>query len=189
MGRLDNRTIEQFKSHIEFTTAIEGKLMEAWSSSSNSGCEWYIDNGIDNGGGYIPDGVDTSDVDFIAKINGLEVPLEMKFVPTAGKFTLKTNDMRNYIKKNATVLLIFNLSERSLKVPADLDIKKHWKRIGDTWKSGELKWALVGPVTLQEMYENEEHHHIPYMGNKMGIVVGKNNYSKYFRLRSFKYAG
>lgn len=187
MSRRDGRSVSEFTSHIKFTTEIESRLMDAWAESRNSGCDWYQDNGIDNGGGYVKDGTDTSAVDFVACINGIETPLEMKFVPTAGKLTLKSADIHNYVRQNANVLFIFNLSERSLKVPKERNVRSHWSKIRNTWKRGELKWAIVGPTTLCEMLEDTPEQIIPYMGYKPGIIVTEDNYSKYLRMKRFRY--
>ena len=187
MTRLENRSVAEFTSHIAFTTEVESRIMDAWAESSNSGCLWYQDNGVDNNGGFVKNGVDTSAVDFIANINGIETPIEMKFVPTKGKLSLKSADIHNYLRQNANVLFVFNMSDKTLKVPEDKDIKKHWRKIRDTWKAGLLKWAIVGPSTLVEMHEKNREVLIPYMGFKPGIIVDESEYGHYFRLRRFRY--
>lgn len=187
MSRLDNRTVDEFKSHIRFTTEIEARLMECWALSLNSDCLAYMDNGVDNSGEYVEDGVNTSDVDFtVVKENGPE-KVELKFVPTAGKLTLKLNDIKNYIKQQASILFIFNTGSESLKVPKDLDIESHWNRIADAHLKGELKWALADYKTLAKMLGSTEPQKIPYMGGKQGIIVTEKKYSKFFELMDFIY--
>lgn len=185
MNRRDGRSVDEFSSHIKFTTEVESRLMAAWAESSNSKCDWYQDNGVDNGGGYVPDGSDTSPVDFIASVSGLETLLELKFAPTRGKITLKTADLKNYIRQWASVLLIINTSETSLRVPKDRDIKKHWKLIVNHLNGNKLRWAIIDPHTLGKMLKDEPEIQIPYMGYKPGIVVPETRYALYFKGKKF----
>jgi len=187
MGRLDNRSVDEFKSHIGFTTEIESRLMECWAQSLNSDCLAYMDNGVDNSGQYVEDGLNTSDVDFIVVTEDGPEKTELKFVPTAGKLTLKLNDVRNYIRQKARVLFIFNTGKESLKVPKDLDIEAHWKRIANAHLKGELKWALVDHKTLAKMLSSTEPQKIPYMGGKQGIIITEKKYSNFFDLMDFVY--
>ena len=187
MSRLDNRTVDEFKSHMKFTTEIESRLMECWAQSTNSDCLAYIDNGVDNNGDYVEDGTNTSDVDFIVVSEDGPRKVELKFVPTSGKLTLKLNDVKNYIKQGASVLFIFNTSNESLKVPKDLDVESHWSKIVDAHLKGELKWALADHKTLAKMLGSTEPQKIPYMGGKQGIIVTEKRYNKFFELMDFTY--
>lgn len=187
MGRTDNRSIDEFKSHIKFTTEIESRVMGLWAASLNSDCQHYSDNGVDNNGEYVDDGVDTSNVDFIVTMKGETEKVELKFVPTAGKLTLKLSDIKNYIKQKASVLFIFNTGSETLKVPRNLDIESHWGRIVDAHSRGDLKWALVNYKTLAEMLDSTEAQKIPYMGGKMGIIVTEDRYNKFFKLMELTY--
>lgn len=187
MGRLDGRSVDQFKSHIKFTTEIESRLMECWSLSKNSGCMAYADNGIDNNGSYVDDSVNTSAVDFVVTTKDGEEKVELKFVPTAGKLTLKLYDLNNYIDQEASVLFIFNFGTTTLKVPADLDMDSHWKKIEQSLNSGDLKWALVGHETLKQMLYSSKLQIIPYMGRKPGIIVTQDRFSEFFTTMDFEY--
>ena len=187
MSRLDKRTLGEFKNHMRFTTEIESRLMECWAVSTNSPCLAYIDQGVDNDGGYVENGVDTSDVDFIVITEDSQEKVELKFVPTAGKLTLKLNDVKNYIRQQASILFIFNTSSESLKVPKDLDIESHWERVKQTHEKGELKWALVDYKTLGKMLGSTEPQKIPYMGGKTGIIITQKRYDKFFTLMDFTY--
>lgn len=183
MGRLDNRSLRQFKDHIKFTTEIEARLMELWAESSSSKCDWYVDNGVDNSGGYIKDGRDTSDVDFVASVGGEVLQLEMKFVPTYGKLSLKAADVANYIRKGASILFIFNYGKETLKVPPKRCIETHWGRILDAHSSDFLRWGIMKPENVRKVREQEERVFIPYMGNKPGYIINSNSFRNYMRIR------
>ena len=52
-------------------------------------------------------------------------PLEIKWVPTAGKFTLKENDLKSYVRERASILFIYNTGSAKLKKPSDYNLEKH----------------------------------------------------------------
>lgn len=185
MSRLDGRSLHAFKRHIKFTTEMESRLMKLWAESPSSGCDWYANNGVDNNGEYVADGTDTSDVDFVASVNGREQQLELKFVPTHGKLTLKSADVANYIRKGAGILFIINTSKVSLKVPKEKCIESHWNRVLDTYNAGKLRWAILDSDKLHLIKEREERVSIPYMGGKPGYIIKSESFADYMRLRKF----
>ena len=183
MSRLDSRSLGEFKRHIKFTTEIESRLMELWAESPSAKCDWYVDNGIDNGGAYVPDGVDTSEVDFVASVAGVIKQLEMKFVPTAGKLSLKAIDVANYIRKGADILFIFYMGAGTLKVPRDKCVNKHWDRILTAHSAGDLRWSIMRNEKIYDIRKNETRVPIPYMGGKPGYIVKQSSYRNYMRIR------
>ena len=185
MSRLDGRSLGEFKKHMKFTTEIESRLMGLWAESPSARCDWYVDNGIDNGGEYVPDGIDTSDVDFVASVAGEIKQLEMKFVPTAGKLSLKSVDVANYIRKGADILFIFYIGEGTLKVPKVKCIETHWGKIMDAHDTGHLRWSIMKNERIHDVRRNEDRISIPYMGGKPGYIIDQASYKNYMRIRRF----
>ena len=108
--RFDNRSVSTFKKDIYFSTKLEkyffNKWLEITKSSDKISISSWDDNGCGNDGEFIPKG-NTAGADYkitgtISNDNGLDAavedePLEIKWVPTAGKFTLKENDLKSYM--------------------------------------------------------------------------------------------
>ena len=119
--RFDNRSVSTFKKDIHFATKLEKYFFTEWLEKVKSGSsglhvsEWS-DNGCGNDGEFIAKG-NTAGADYkisgSIKGEGLDAelkdePLEIKWVPTAGKFTLKENDLRAYVTEQASILFIYN---------------------------------------------------------------------------------
>ena len=143
-NRFDNRSVSTFKKDIYFTTKLEKYFFHKWlevvgNSDSMTVSSWS-DNGCGNDGEFIAKG-NTAGADY--KISGsinarhgleaelLDEPLEIKWVPTAGKFTLKENDLKAYIREGASILFIYNAIRcgTDMRKPKDYDFERHVKLV------------------------------------------------------------
>ena len=108
--RFDNRSKATFKKDIKFGTAMETYFFDKWVQSCDDRDDISIyncrDNGVGNDGEYVETGTNTSGADYMVDYFDSEygftnLPLEVKWVPTAGKLSLKINDLKAYQKENA----------------------------------------------------------------------------------------
>lgn len=188
--RFDNRSKDTFKKDIKFSTMLEGYLFKEWTKrvhkTSNYILEEYGDNGVNNDGEFIDSGNSTFGADFIVTLSEGKtihenLPLEMKFVPTAGKFTLKKNDLRAYEKENAAILFIYNSKNcgLDLRKPKDYNLDSHIKKIQS--KSKDIKWGIMFPEMVSKVLGlTNRFKKIYYMGNKEGIVIKSNEFDEFF---------
>ena len=103
--RFDNRSVDTFKKDIYFSTQLEKYFFHEWLRACEVNNSYTIttwdNNGVDNDGGFIASGK-TGGADYRvtgsfrphkAAVVGFESfkdhPLEVKWVPTAGKFSFK----------------------------------------------------------------------------------------------------
>ena len=196
--RYDNRTQGTFKKDIKFGTMMEKYFFNKWVELCNSRDDIIItnwnDNGIGNDGEYVKTGTNTSGADYIADLNyeGVQydnLPIEVKWVPTAGKFTLKVNDLKAYIKEDAAILFIYNSKSPTLRKPTDYNFEKHIKRIESV--ADQLKWCIMFPETVEVFLDFHRHQgkieNIPYMGNKPGIILKQENFDLWFTVKDWTY--
>ena len=110
--RFDHRTKDTFKKDIKFGTGMEAywweKLVSYADDSSFLTIDDWEDNGCGNDGEFIASG-NTAGADYLADLyyrggHYKELPIEIKWVPTAGKFTLKEADLRAYVTEGASIL-------------------------------------------------------------------------------------
>ena len=115
-NRFDNRSKDKFKKDIKFSTMLEKYFFNKWldivKHTNVITVSSWGDNGCGNDGGFIPKG-NTAGADYkisgsMNNGNGLDVelkdePLEVKWVPTAGKFTLKEGDLKDTILKKVSI--------------------------------------------------------------------------------------
>lgn len=191
-NRFDNRSKGTFMKDIKFGTAMETYLFNQWLKVSKSQGFKVIhyNNGVDNDGEYVEEGVNTAGADYKVhmeyqnkSINNL--PLEVKWVPTSGKLTLKLNDLKAYQKEKAAILFILNMGKARLKKPSDYDIDKHIKRIEEASK--DIYWGIMMPDKVSSILTlNHRFEQISYMGGKIGIVIEEFEYPKYMNLRKFQ---
>lgn len=188
--RFDNRSKDTFKKDIAFATRLEGYFFNEWidraSNTSNIILESWGDNGCGNDGGFIQSGASTFGADFKVSMFYSEkhyedLPLEMKWVPSAGKFTLKKNDLKAYAKENAAILFIYNSRSCGLDMrkPRDYNWERHIKKIEG--KAKDLKWGIMFPETVKKVLGlTNRFKPIQYMGGKIGIVIQSNEFDKFF---------
>ena len=188
--RFDSRSKETFKKDIAFATALEGYLFTEWVNRAIATdgvvLESWDDNGCGNDGGFIESGKSTFGADFMVSMfyfgkHYKDLPLEMKFVPTAGKFTLKKNDLKAYAKENAAILFIYNSHNCGLDMrkPRDYNWECHIKKIEG--KAKDLKWGIMFPETVKKVLGlTNRFKPIQYMGGKIGIVIQSNEFDKFF---------
>lgn len=190
--RFDHRDKNTFKKDIFFSTMIEKYWWNKWMDQSKIRDDLKIsnarDNGCDNDGKFIESGV-TAGADYIADIEYLDVsiqdcPIEIKWVPTAGKATLKQGDIKSYIKESAAILFIYSHESRAnLRKPRDYDIDSHISLIESQIES--IRWGLMMPEKVSEMYQEykDQDKIVPiyYMGNKPGLIITAKDFDKWFK--------
>lgn len=190
--RFDNRTVKVFKKDIYFGTQLEKYFFNRWLTLCKS--LDYInvtnprDNGIDNEGEFIEKGK-TSGADYIIDLsygstNLINMPLEIKWVPTFGKLTLKTGDLKGYIREQAAILFIYTSAKMaSLRRPKDYNLERHIDAIESI--TNTLRWGIMLPNKvkdfLEESKKNKQIQPIFYMGNKPGIILKQNDFGKWFQ--------
>tara|TARA_R110002096_G_scaffold358898_1_gene552017 strand:+ start:1250 stop:1840 length:591 start_codon:yes stop_codon:yes gene_type:complete len=192
--RFDNRTKSTFKKDIKFGTMVEKYFFDKWVSICNSRNDIVLsnvrDNGVGNDGEYVETGTNTAGADFMVDIDAVkDLPLEMKWVPTAGKFTLKVNDLKAYIKEDAAILFIYNSVNcgTNLKKPKDYNLENYIELIES--KANQLKWGIMWPDTvdvfLQTNMDMGNIQKIPYMGGKPGIILKQQDFDLWFKQEQF----
>lgn len=194
MNRLDHRSLSTFKQDIMFGTQLEKYFFTNWlkvvESQGIMKVTEYSDNGCDNDGHYIAHG-NTAGADY--RISGYTInthlnidnePLEVKWVPTAGKLTLKLDDVRAYIQESASILFIYNTvkDEVDLKKPKDYNLDTHIQKI--TSKAKDIKWGILWSQNLIRLYrhvlDNKLAKPISYMGGKQGFVLKQKDFGKWW---------
>jgi len=187
--RFDNRSKDTFKKDISFGTAIEKYFWTGFLDQLdkyNVSYENASDNGVGNDGEYVETGTNTAGADYIIDIkNGdnwnRNVPMEVKWVPTAGKLTLKKADLQSYVREGAAILFIYN-SVRDivdLRKPKDYNLDAHIKRI--EYKKHDIKWGVMFPHRVKKVLETAHFEPIPYMGNKIGVIIKQRDFDTWFK--------
>ena len=162
-NRFDNRTVSTFKKDIKFGTMVEKYFFNKWrdiiASTEGMNIEDWEDNGCGNDGEFIAKG-NTAGADYrvsaafeCESVAVVGHPLEMKWVPTAGKFTLKENDLDKYKQL--------------------VESKSQQIRWG-------IMWADKVEELYNSSKENNSFRPINYMGGKSGIVLKSSDFSKWF---------
>jgi hypothetical protein len=195
--------VSTFKKDIYFSTKLEkyffNKWLEITKSSDKISISSWDDNGCGNDGEFIPKG-NTAGADYkitgtISNDNGLDAavedePLEIKWVPTAGKFTLKENDLKSYIREGASILFIYNSVRcgTDMRKPKDYDFDRHIKLVES--KSQQIKWGIMWSPKVEQLYnhakENNLFRSINYMGGKSGIVLKQSDFPQWFQEEDWK---
>lgn len=175
--RFDNRSVSTFKKDIKFGTMLEKYFFHKWIEMVGIQDKDWSDNGCGNDGEFIAKG-NTAGADY--KV--YNTPIEIKWVPTAGKFTLKENDLKAYIREGADILFIYNTGSANLRKPKDYDLDRHIQRIENN--SSDICFGIMQNEKVVKLYneakENDLFKPIPYMGNKSGIVLKSKDFDKYF---------
>ena len=201
--RFDNRSKDEFKKDIYFGTLLEKYFFQEWlkvaDSSDFINVQSWGDNGCGNDGAFIEKG-NTAGADY--KISGeltmrsgnivpvTDMPLEIKWVPTAGKFTLKKGDLKAYVRESANILFIYNSVKcgTDLRKPKDRDLEKHIKKIEAI--GHQIKWGIMLAEKVKEFYEFHEQNGnfrpINYMGGKPGVVLKQSQFSDWFTERPWR---
>lgn len=181
MNRFDNRNLNTFKKDIKFGTMLEKYFFHKWLDKCELNISDWSDNGCDNNGEFIAKG-NTSGADYRATIQGFDTPLEIKWVPTAGKFSLKKHDLEAYIRERASILFIYNTGTANLRKPKDYDLDKHIKKIEAN--EPDIRWGLMWADKVVSLYRfatnNNLFEPIYYMGNKPGIILKSKDFHHYF---------
>lgn len=190
--RFDNRTKEEFCKDIAFGTKIEAFWIKVWIEELKNWPEYKLlsvtDHGVDNSGKFVAQS--NGNADFYIKYyhygDFKEHPLEIKWAPSNDKATFKITDLNNYIKTNSSMLLIFNTSETNLKRPPSYNYQKHLDNIIDHMP--QIKWGIIDPPNISRILNKHTHFPVPYMGNKMGLIVIPEDFSKYMVIRDMRHS-
>ena len=198
-NRFDNRTVSTFKKDIKFSTMLEKFFFTEWLKICKDKIWDYGDNGCGNDGEFIAKG-NTSGADY--KVTGTlffpdgeqeveDHPIEIKWVPTAGKFTLKEHDLKAYIREEASILFIYNSvrDNTDLRKPKNYDFDSHIKLLKS--KSHQFKYGIMWKDMVKKLYEygkeNSLFRPINYMGGKSCIVLPQKEFRYWFESRDWKY--
>lgn len=196
MGRFDNRSKEQFKKDIKYSTMIEKFWVEyldihlnlengtAHSSKSNSRINIF-DNGTDNTGEYQEKS--NGNADYVVMYpDGRAQLLEVKWCPTYGKISLKKYDMKNYIEQGADIFFIMNMNRKvSLKKPKDGDWEAQQELMKQAVADGNIKWCITSTEDLIRITNEIDITKIPWMGGKHGYILKEKEINKYMNWRKF----
>lgn len=183
--RFDHRDEQTFKKDIYFGTKIETFIFNAWvsqPSSDNFTIIDYKDNGVCNDGSYIKSGR-TSGADYKVTFDYRgsrynEMPLEVKWVPTKGKFSLKSGDLRAYLEEGASILFVYNTKDPSFRKPKDYNYNKH---IANIYKHrNQIKWGILFVDQIEILMSHYEEKPIYYMGGKPGYVIPEQHFNTWF---------
>ena len=193
--RFDNRSKSEFKKDIAFGTAVEKYFWNGFLKQ----LELYgipyanaANNGVDNDGGYIETGNKTAGADYQITVADRHLYLEVKWVPTAGKLTLKKGDLIGYKREGAAILFIINMSRggASLRKPRDYDLEAHIRRIDS--KKRDIMWGVMMPNKVDDLLHMCDTRtggrcweSIPYMGGKTGVIIPDTDFSDWFKLRKW----
>ena len=193
-NRFDHRSKSTFEKDVKFGTHMETYFFNKWSELvKDEHFDGIINliswnhNGVDNSGGFIPTGQSTFGADYKVTIEYCgelyeDLPLEVKWVPTAGKLTLKKNDLKAYQKENAAILFIYNTKNDGvdLRKPRDYNVAMHLKKIEK--KADDLRWGIMFPEMVDNILHNcsDEFKPISYMGGKPGIIIKSERFGNFF---------
>jgi hypothetical protein len=173
-NRFDNRSKDAFKKQIKFSTMLEKYFFNKWLDVVKDTGVVTVSSWEDNGCGN--DGE----------------PLEVKWVPTAGKFTLKEGDLKAYIKEGASILFIYNSVNcgTNLRLPKEnYDLAEHIKKIES--KEDQIKWGIMWSPKVKQFYnhakDNDLIKPIYYMGGKQGVVLQQSDFDKWFTQEEWKH--
>lgn len=191
-NRFDNRSVDTFKKHIKFSTRLESYFFNRWldvcSYIDHISVSNPRDNGVDNSGEFIEKGK-TSGADYIVDLSYRDLhvkdmPLEIKWVPTYGKLTLKEGDLKGYIRENAGILFIYNSKKLNinLKLPKDYDLERHIELIKSV--EDQIRWGIMLPQQVKSFFDFSKSNgmikSISYMGGKPGIVLNQADFCNWF---------
>ena len=193
-NRFDNRSIDEFKKQIKFSTLLESYFFNGWIEACKNNKEVTPlnprNNGVDNSGEFIESG-NTAGADYLVDLqygntNMKDLPLEVKWVPSYGKLTLKENDLKAYIRESAGILFIYS-SEKiniDMRLPKNnYDFDGHIKKIESI--QDKLRWGIMFPENVRNILDkfraSGRIKPIYYMGNKPGIVLQQSEFSDWFK--------
>jgi hypothetical protein len=193
-NRFDSRSIDEFKKQIKFSTLLESYFFNGWIEACKNNKEVSPsnprNNGVDNSGEFIESG-NTSGADYLVDLrygnaDMKDLPLEVKWVPSYGKLTLKENDLKAYIRESAGILFIYS-SEKiniDMRLPKNnYDFDGHIKKIESI--QDKLRWGIMFPENVRNILDkfraSGRIKSIYYMGNKPGIVLQQSEFSDWFK--------
>ena len=188
--RFDNRSKDAFKKDIYFGTAVESywwdKLLEEAERCNGFGFSSHFSNGCANDGRYLKTGTNTGGADYYASgwvfdqkfAHGIEV----KWVSSPGRITLKKADVACYLKEGSGLYIIQNIDrDLDLRKPkGDHDIEKHLSSLRRACADFKIVWSLMLAENFACMMDEfNDYRPIKYMGNKQGVVIQDDDWQRY----------
>jgi hypothetical protein len=85
------------------------------------------------------------------------------------------------VREGAAILFIYN-SVRDivdLRKPKDYNLDAHIKRI--EYKKHDIKWGVMFPHRVKKVLETAHFEPIPYMGNKIGVIIKQRDFDTWFK--------
>jgi len=180
--RRDHRSVEQFKKDIKFYTQIEQFWFKIFLDQLRKEVKLvsFNDHGVDNTGAYCKKANGNADYSIIYDINGKKYNMlvEIKWCPT-NKATFKVNNLKSYIKQEASIVLFYNISDLNFKTK-EYDVEKHTKLLSDNLD--KFKWGLIHPDKMELMLQEPIEY--PYwMGSKPSVIFKDKEIEKYLNPR------
>lgn len=187
--RFDNRSKETFKKDIYFGTAVEShwwdKLLVEAERCNGFGFNNHFSNGCGNDGRYLETGTNTGGADYWAEgwvfDQSFAHGIEVKWVSSPGRITLKKADVACYLKEGSGLFIIQNISnDANLRKPKDHDIKKYLSRLDKACADSKIVWSLMLADNFAAMMDEFNNYRpIKYMGNKLGVVIPDDDWIRY----------
>lgn len=187
--RFDNRSKETFKKDIYFGTAVEShwwdKLLVEAERCNGFGFNNHFSNGCGNDGRYLETGTNTGGADYWAEgwvfDQSFAHGIEVKWVSSPGRITLKKADVACYLKEGSGLFIIQNISnDANLRKPKDHDIQKYLSRLDKACVDGKIVWSLMLADNFAAMMDEFNNYRpIKYMGNKLGVVIPDDDWIRY----------
>jgi len=139
----------------------------------------WVDHGCDNSGGFLKKS--TGDADFKVIVDDdppLLLEVKQNFDDT--KATFKDQDLLQYIKQKATILLVLGTGlDRHVKSE---DFEGVWNR-----NKHRRVWSYVYPYRIKTIRESIPAVKISAWGNKPARVVNETVFDRFFELQKFRY--
>jgi len=173
--RLDNRSIPEFAEQLLAHTKKERFLINLFKKEmAVRGTVVEIkDNGVDNLGGFI--GSQDSRIpepDFLVSLSGGPFePYEVKNSPSAVKCTFKVINLKEYLAKNARILLFYGTG-RLENDPSKIDRKN-------------TRWTIIQTDMIASLLKLPVHQYWE-IGGKKGVQILKNDFDRFFTSNQLK---
>jgi hypothetical protein len=188
--RFDNRSKDAFKKDIYFGTAVESywwdKLLVEAERCNGFGFDHHRSNGCGNDGRYLKTGTNTGGADYYASgwvfDQSFAHGIEVKWVSSPGRITLKKADVDCYLKEGSGLYIIQNI-DRSIdlrKPKGNHNIETHLSRLDKACADGKIVWSLMLANNFACMMDEfTDYRPIKYMGNKQGVVIQDDDWIRY----------
>lgn len=188
MKRADYRDKETFEKDILFSTKVEEFWMKVWLGQIADKYDKieYEDYGTDNTGVVTKYASTKADYKVLLYKNKKKETklLDVKWGPIYGKATFKVAPLQKYIRDNASILLFYNIGYKPLKKPKDYKLEQHLELLRKNFDN--IRYTIIKPDTIKRLLEDYPNEKVWYMGNKLSIIIPKEDFYKYWRSNKIK---